>query len=322
MKISKILAAVSAMAVAASLAIPASAGKGAPIGVPGNGWTLDAKKTLATRTLIGEEKDSPAFGANEDATWEKLFPASVARITVQGDYFGEEGWDASGSIVITSHSLGWGQVDWQLGAGCYNMNDDGTIKEVNPEKNEFVNKIYVKDGNKYTIEVTLKGLNDSLTTNTDIGAETGFFTVNKTYAEGLGQEYANVCVQSFNEDTTKSWNVIGFELADANGNSVFKEGDVAMGDVYDPAAALNGGDTKTDDKSSDDSKSSDDKSGSAASGSAASGSASTTSGSSSSKGSSKSTSGSDSSSDTGAASGLALAGIALAGAAFVISKKK
>ena len=138
----------------------------------------------------------------------------------------------------------------------------------------------------------------------------------------LTQDFLSLSVQSFNEDETKGWNVIGFEMLDANGNVVLGEGEVAMGDVYDPAAAV-GGDSSSDDDSTGDSSTGD----------ASTGDTSTSGGSSPNTSGNKtptSTSGnktptstsSDKTADTGVAEGLALAGIALAGAAFVISKKK
>lgn len=323
MKISKILSAVSAMAVAASMAIPAAAGNGAPIGVPDN-WELKSKDTLATRVLIGDAASNPAFGENtkenQANTWDKLFPATTVRITVQGDYFGSENWDASGSIVVTGHMLGWAQVDWQLGAGC--LNEDGTP---NPEKNANINKIYCKDNNKYTIEATLQNFIDADKSDADLSGEAGLYTCEKNYAQGLDQNYASLVIQSFNEDSAKGWNVLGFEFLDANGGSIIKEGEVAMGDECDPSTGK-AKDGSTGNSANNNGGAAANNNGGAAAnnnGGAAANNSGSSSSSSGSKSSSSSTAkGSDASSKTGAASGLALAGIALAGAAFVISKKK
>ncbi|MGN1113669.1 MAG: hypothetical protein ACI4RC_00920 [Oscillospiraceae bacterium] len=331
MKISKIFAGLSAAAIMAAMAIPAAAGDGAPIKASDK-WKLEAKDTRATVTLLGDEKDNPMLGKNEQATWDELFKATTARITVQGDYFGEENWEASGSIVVTAHMLGWGQVDWSLGPGGY-LNEDGTV---NTEKNKDISKIYV-DGNKYTIEANLQSFISADKTDADISGETGLYTIEKQYASGLDQDYANFVVQSFNQDSTKGWSILGFELVDDNGNKIASDGEVAMGDVYyadgkyadqdaSAGSSKSDSDSKGDAASNSDSDSKSSSTGSSAKGSSTTGgstSGTSTSGStsgtsaSSSKGSS-----SDSSANTGAASGLALAGIALAGTALVIAKKR
>ncbi|MGN1134271.1 MAG: hypothetical protein ACI4RN_07445 [Oscillospiraceae bacterium] len=322
MKLSKIFAGASAAVLMAAMAIPAAAGDGAPIGVIDK-WELDGKKTLASRYLIGAEENTPYFEKNEQSAWDKLFTATTVRITVQGDYFGEDGWDASGSIVLNSTMDNWDQVDWQLGKGCYNLNDDGSIKGVNEEKNKHIAKIYVSD-NKYTIEANLDSfaLQDNL------------FQFEKEKGGDLSGDFASINVQSFNEDTTKGWNLIGCELLDSNGGEVYKEGEVALGDVYYADGKYNDGNSSstadtnsnTTDASSAASTTSGDKAKSSTTSS--SGSTGATSGTTSTTSASKSgsTTGSSSSKDTsantGAASGLALAGIALAGTALVISKKR
>lgn len=306
MKISKVFAGVSALAIAAVMAVPAAAGKGAPITPLPDGWSLDAKKTMASRFLIGSENDGSAFSENTADNWNKIKSATKYRITVSGDYFGEEGWDASGSINTNSTTGGWDQADWSIGAGA--LNEDGTV---NTEKNTDV-KIYVS-GNKYTIERTY---------------DSGMF------ASDDSNDTTNFCslvVQSFNEDETKSWGIEGVELLDASGNVVFSEGTVAGGDEYDPTgsgsstSSTSSGDS-TSDSASGSSSSTGSTGSSKSSGGTASVSSSGTKSSGSASGSSSSTKGSSSSSDsaanTGAAAGLALAGIALAGAAFVVSKKK
>ncbi|MGN1134263.1 MAG: hypothetical protein ACI4RN_07405 [Oscillospiraceae bacterium] len=326
MKISKIFAGVSAAAIMAAMAIPAAAGDGAPI-TASDRWKLEAKDTRATVTLIGDEKDNPMLGENKEETWDKLFPATTARITVQGDYFGEENWEASGSIVVTGHMLGWGQVDWSLGPGGY-LKEDGTV---NAEKNKDINKIYV-DGNKYTIEANLQGFISADKTDMDISGETGLYTAEKQYSSGLTQDYANFVVQSFNMDSTKGWSIIGFELVDDNGNKVVSDGEVTMGDVYyengkynDGNSSTAGASSSTTDASSAASTTSGDKASASTNNSTK---TNTTSGTTTTTSASKSgsTTGSSSSKDTsantGAASGLALAGIALAGTALVISKKR
>lgn len=307
MKISKIFAGISSLAIIAAMAIPAAAGDGAPIDPLPDGWKVDAKKTMASRFLIGSENDSPVFAENNSDNWNKIKSATKYRITITGDYFGEDGWDASGSITTNSTITGWSQADFSIGAGA--LNEDGTV---NTAKNTDVT-IYVS-GNKYTIERTYDG---------------GMF------ADDEANDTTNFCsliVQSFNEDTTKSWGIEGVELLDANGNAVYSVGTVAGGDVYDPTGS---GSTSTSSSSDDSTASSTSDSSSSSSGStsssgtskssggtasvSSSGTKSSGSGSSSTKGSSSS---SDKTANTGAAAGLALAGIALAGAAFVVSKKK
>ena len=321
MKISRILAGFSALAVVAAMAIPASAGNGAAIGYPETWQSGNAKDTLVTRFLIGNEEDG-AMLENTEANWDTLFPVTTIRVTIQGDYFGEAGWDANGSIAINQNYWGWAQVDWNIGSSVYNYNDDGSIAEVNPEKNVNVANIYVTD-NKYTIEIDGTGFCTAASIDP---VTTGIFEFMRTARDtedwDLTQDFLSLSVQSFNEDETKGWNVIGFEMLDANGNVVLGEGEVAMGDVYDPAAAVGG-----------DSSSDDDSTGDASTGDASTGDSSTSDGSSPNTSGNKtptSTSGnktptstsSDKTADTGVAEGLALAGIALAGAAFVISKKK
>lgn len=320
MKISKILAGVSSMAIVAAMAIPAAAGNGAPIGVP-EGWTLDAKKTMASRFIIGNPEDGSML-ENTQENWEKMFTATTVRVTIQGDYFGEEDWAADGSIVLNQNYWGWSQVDWNLGAGCYNMNDDGTIKEVNPEKNANVSKVYV-DGNKYTIEITGPGFCKANGIEPETNELIAFMkTAQEKDGWDLSADFLSLNVQCFNEDATKSWNILGFEFVDANGGVVLNEGEVAMGDVYDPAAAIGGGSSNTDTSSdSTGDKTSDSTSGDKTSNTTPANST-TSGGKTSTTSSSSNKSGSDKTADTGAATGVALAGIALAGAAFVISKKK
>lgn len=326
MKISKILTSVSALAIAASMAIPASAGNGAPIGYPDGWMSGNAKDTLVSRFIIGTVEDGSLM-ENTNEAWDKMFEVTTIRVTIQGDYFGEEGWAASGSFVLNQNYWGWAQVDWALGSAIYNLNDDGTIKEVNPEKNTSITNIYVTD-NKYTLEISgadfCKAEGVALETVTDNFLE--FMRVARD-SEGvdLTKDFLSLSVQCFNEDETKSWNVLGYEMLDANGNQVIGEGEVAMGDLFDPAAAIAGDSSTGDDASSNTDSKADDtsKDDTKADNSTASDKSTSTGSNTTSTGKTSSTStSSDKSADTGAASGLALAGIALAGAAFVISKKK
>lgn len=325
MKTSKILASVSALAIVASMAIPAAAGNGAPIGIPEN-WTLDSKKTLATRTLIGKEEDGSLMD-NTPENWEKLYDITTIRVTIQGDYFGEEDWAADGSVVMNTNYWSWIQADWNIGNGIYNTKDDGS-KEINTEKNENISKIYV-DGNKYTIEIN--GAQFCAAAGFDFTSDKIFEYMKKASEEeswDLSQDFLSINVQSFNEDTTKSWNILGYAFVDGNGENVITEGEVTMGDVYYADGTYaddsgnSGGDSKTDgDSKSDSDSKTDDKTSSKTDtkSTTTGGSTSTTTKS----GSTGTTSTSkDSTADTGVTAGLALAGIALAGAAFVVSKKK
>lgn len=327
MKISKILASISALAVVAAMAIPAAAGDGAPIGIP-DGWVLDKKQTMATRFIVGAVEDG-AMLENTPETWEKLFSATAMRVTITGDDFGQEGWEGSGALVLNQNYWGWSQVDWNIGDSLYNKNDDGSYAEVNPDKNLNITNIYVS-GNKYTLEIAGPDFCEAVAIEPATDTLLGFLkAAQDNEAYDLTQEFLSINVQSFDEDTTKGWNILGFELVDAAGNRVVGEGEVAMGDLYNPEAAVNGGSTggdTTGDSSTGDTtggSSTGSANGGSASGSTNSGSSTSTSGNKKpSTSTSTSTSTSDKTADTGAAEGLALAGIALAGAAFVISKKK
>ncbi|MGN1132943.1 MAG: hypothetical protein ACI4RN_00660, partial [Oscillospiraceae bacterium] len=113
MKLKKILATLSAAAIAATVvAIPASAGKGAPIGVPtDDGWILEQKGVLAKKMVIGSDDDKPCF-PNVQASWDKILKAKTVRLTISGGYFFdddgfEDGWNASGAVVVGCSQNGW-----------------------------------------------------------------------------------------------------------------------------------------------------------------------------------------------------------------------
>ena len=198
----------------ATLAVPiissitASAGKGGLIGTPNENWVNKTGK-CAERFLIGEESENPALPKTEDS-WNKLFIATTLKVTVQGNYFGSEGWNASGSIVINQKQENWQQLNWAIGP------------EANEDNNE-VNKIYV-DENKYTLEVNIF----------DYGMSNNLFESEQEFARNGGDlsgDFACIAVQSFNEKESDTWDILGFELLDKDGQVILQEDEVADGKV-------------------------------------------------------------------------------------------
>ncbi|MGN1133412.1 MAG: hypothetical protein ACI4RN_03045, partial [Oscillospiraceae bacterium] len=120
--------------------------------------------------------------------------------------------NASGAVVVGCSQNGWMKADWAL-------QDDMESVE---ENNCSIYKIYYDGGNTYTFEINTK----SLLKDGYLGKGDSLYE-DELSSSNLSNDYALVAAQSFNENTEKSWDILGFELLDGAGNQIVTDGEPA-----------------------------------------------------------------------------------------------
>lgn len=290
MKISKILAGMSAAAIVASMAmIPASAA----------GTKLNVSDDLAK---IGRQTEDDLFAVffngdesegavNKDAISD-LGAVYGASFTIKVDNNDWNTIGGGGSINFNSKSGGWNAKDWAGGSWVEDDKPKDTLCYTTEEEGTYV----------------LEYLGDA-----PVFATT----------DGDADNYAAVGINNWAADL-KGIDVVGMKVLGADGNVLFEAGSnkdkkevqkkpVAEESSSKTDSTASGTDSKTDSKK-DDSKTSSAAATSTAATSSKAGTTSTA--------ATSSAAASDNVAATGATAGLALAGVALAGAAIVISKRK
>lgn len=290
MKISKILAGMSAAAIVASMAmIPASAA----------GTKLNVSDDLAK---IGRQTQDDLFAVffngdesegavNKDAISD-LGAVYGASFTIKVDNNDWNTIGGGGSINFNSASGGWVAFDWAGGSWVEDDKPKDTLCYTTDEEGTYV----------------LEYLGDA-----PVFATT----------DGDADNYAAVGINNWAADL-KGIDVVGIKVLGADGNALFEAGSnkdkkevqkkpVAEESSSKTDSTASGTDSKTDSKK-DDSKTSSAAATSTAATSSKAGTTSTA--------ATSSAAASDNVAATGATAGLALAGVALAGAAIVISKRK
>ena len=289
MKISKILAGMSAAAIVASMAmIPASAAACefsvsddlAQIG------KLSETKDLYAVYFNGKDEDKP----NKDAIAD-LSAVYGASFTIKVDNNDWNTIGGGGSINFNSKSGGWNAKDWAGGSWVEDDKPKDTLCYTTEEEGTYV----------------LEYLGDA-----PVFATT----------DGDADNYAAVGINNWAADL-KGIDVVGMKVLGADGNVLFEAGsnkdkkEVQKKPVAEESSSGADSTPSGTDSKKDESKK-DDKSSAAATSTAAtsskSGTTTTT--------ATSSAAASDNVAATGATAGLALAGVALAGAAIVISKRK
>lgn len=288
MKISKILAGMSAAAIVASMAmIPASAA----------GTKLNVSDDLAK---IGRQTQDDLFAVffngdesegavNKDAIPD-LGAVYGASFTIKVDNNDWNTIGGGGSINFNSKSGGWNAKDWAGGSWVEDDKPKDTLCYTTEEEGTYV----------------LEYLGDA-----PVFATT----------DGDADNYAAVGINNWAADL-KGIDVVGMKVLGADGNVLFEAGSNKDKKEVQKKPVAEESSSKTDSTASgteskkDDSKK-DDKSSAAATSTAATSSKSGTT-----TTATSSAAASDNVAATGATAGLALAGVALAGAAIVISKRK
>lgn len=288
MKISKILAGMSAAAIVASMAmIPASAA----------GTKLNVSDDLAK---IGRQTQDDLFAVffngdesegavNKDAISD-LAAVYGASFTIKVDNNDWNTIGGGGSINFNSKSGGWNSKDWAGGSWVEDDKPKDTLCYTTEEEGTYV----------------LEYLGDA-----PVFATT----------DGDADNYAAVGINNWAADL-KGIDVVGMKVLGADGNVLFEAGSNKDKKEVQKKPVAEESSSKTDltasgtESKKDDSKK-DDKSSAAATSTAATSSKSGTT-----TTATSSAAASDNVAATGATAGLALAGVALAGAAIVISKRK
>lgn len=288
MKISKILAGMSAAAIVASMAmIPASAA----------GTKLNVSDDLAK---IGRQTQDDLFAVffngdesegavNKDAISD-LGAVYGASFTIKVDNNDWNTIGGGGSINFNSKSGGWNAKDWAGGSWVEDDKPKDTLCYTTDEEGTYV----------------LEYLGDA-----PVFATT----------DGDADNYAAVGINNWAADL-KGIDVVGMKVLGADGNVLFEAGSNKDKKEVQKKPVAEESSSKTDSTASgteskkDESKK-DDKSSAAATSTAATSSKSGTT-----TTATSSAAASDNVATTGATAGLALAGVALAGAAIVISKRK
>lgn len=290
MKISKILAGMSAAAIVASMAmIPASAAACefsvsddlAQIG------KLSETKDLYAVYFNGKDEDKP----NKDAISD-LSAVYGASFTIKVDNNDWNTIGGGGSVNFNSTSGSWNAKDWAGGSWVEDDKPKDTLCYTTDEEGTYVLEYLGKD---------------PVFAATDADAE----------------NYAAIGINNWAGDL-KGIEVVGMKVLGADGNAIYEAGSnkdkkevqkkpVAEESSSKTDSTASGTDSKTDSKK-DDSKTSSAAATSTAATSSKSGTTTTT--------ATSSAAASDNVAATGATAGLALAGVALAGAAIVISKRK
>lgn len=289
MKISKILAGMSAAAIVASMAmIPASAA-GTKLNVSDDLLKI-ARQTqddLFAVYFNGKDEDMP----NKDAIAD-LGTVYGASFTIKVDNNDWNTIGGGGSINFNSASGGWNAKDWAGGSWVEDDKPKDTLCYTTDEEGTYV----------------LEYLGDA-----PVFATT----------DGDADNYAAVGINNWAADL-KGIDVVGIKVLGADGNAIYEAGsnkdkkEVQKKPVAEESSSItdltaSGTDSKTDSKK-DDSKTSSAAATSTAATSSKAGTTSTA--------ATSSAAASDKTAATGATAGLALAGVALAGAAIVISKRK
>ncbi|WP_417122405.1 NPXTG-anchored protein [Ruminococcus bicirculans (ex Wegman et al. 2014)] len=290
MKISKILAGMSAAAIVASMAmIPASAAACefsvsddlAQIG------KLSETKDLYAVYFNGKDEDKP----NKDAIAD-LSAVYGASFTIKVDNNDWNTIGGGGSVNFNSTSGGWNAKDWAGGSWVEDDKPKDTLCYTTDEEGTYVLE-YLGDAPVFAA--------------TDADAE----------------NFAAVGINNWAGDL-KGIEIVGVKVLGADGNALYEAGSnkdkkevqkkpVAEESSSKTDSTASGTDSKTDSKK-DDSKTSSAAATSTAATSSKAGTTSTA--------ATSSAAASDNVAATGATAGLALAGVALAGAAIVISKRK
>ena len=285
MKISKILAGMSAAAIVASMAmIPASAA-GTKLNVSDDLLKI-ARQTqddLFAVYFNGKDEDMP----NKDAIAD-LGTVYGASFTIKVDNNDWNTIGGGGSINFNSKSGGWNAKDWAGGSWVEDDKPKDTLCYTTEEEGTYV----------------LEYLGDA-----PVFATT----------DGDADNYAAVGINNWAADL-KGIDVVGMKVLGADGNVLFEAGsnkdkkEVQKKPVAEDSSSNT--ESKKDESKKDDSK---------ATSSVAANSTAATSSKAANNGGTTTTSSnaaSDKTAATGATAGLALAGVALAGAAIVISKRK
>lgn len=288
MKISKILAGMSAAAIVASMAmIPASAA----------GTKLNVSDDLAK---IGRQTQDDLFAVffngdesegavNKDAISD-LGAVYGASFTIKVDNNDWNTIGGGGSINFNSKSGGWNAKDWAGGSWVEDDKPKDTLCYTTEEEGTYV----------------LEYLGDA-----PVFATT----------DGDADNYAAVGINNWAADL-KGIDVVGMKVLGADGNVLFEAGSNKDKKEVQKKPVAEESSSKTDStasgtESKKDGSKKDDKSSAAATSTAATSSKSGTT-----TTATSSAAASDNVAATGATAGLALAGVALAGAAIVISKRK
>lgn len=290
MKISKILAGMSAAAIVASMAmIPASAA-GTKLNVSDDLLKI-ARQTqddLFAVYFNGKDEDMP----NKDAIAD-LGTVYGASFTIKVDNNDWNTIGGGGSINFNSASGGWNAKDWAGGSWVEDDKPKDTLCYTTDEEGTYV----------------LEYLGDA-----PVFATT----------DGDADNYAAVGINNWAADL-KGIDVVGIKVLGADGNVLFEAGsnkdkkEVQKKPVAEESSSNT--ESKKDESKKDESKKDDSK----ATSSVAANSTAATSSKAANNGGTTTTSSnvaSDNTAATGATAGLALAGVALAGAAIVISKRK
>lgn len=285
MKISKILAGMSAAAIVASMAmIPASAA-GTKLNVSDDLLKI-ARQTqddLFAVYFNGKDEDMP----NKDAIAD-LGTVYGASFTIKVDNNDWNTIGGGGSINFSSKSGGWNAKDWAGGSWVEDDKPKDTLCYTTEEEGTYV----------------LEYLGDA-----PVFATT----------DGDADNYAAVGINNWAADL-KGIDVVGMKVLGADGNVLFEAGsNKDKKEVQKKPVAEESSSGADSTPSGTDSKK-DDKSSAAATSSTAAGTTSSKAGTTTTATSSAAAS--DNVAATGATAGLALAGVALAGAAIVISKRK
>lgn len=285
MKISKILAGMSAAAIVASMAmIPASAA-GTKLNVSDDLLKI-ARQTqddLFAVFFNGKDEDMP----NKDAIAD-LGTVYGASFTIKVDNNDWNTIGGGGSINFNSKSGGWNAKEWAGGSWVEDDKPKDTLCYTTEEEGTYV----------------LEYLGDA-----PVFATT----------DGDADNYAAVGINNWAADL-KGIDVVGMKVLGADGNVLFEAGsNKDKKEVQKKPVAEESSSGADSTPSGTDSKK-DDKSSAAATSSTAAGTTSSKAGTTTTATSSAAAS--DNVAATGATAGLALAGVALAGAAIVISKRK
>ena len=286
MKISKILAGMSAAAIVASMAmIPASAA-GTKLNVSDDLLKI-ARQTQDDVFAVyfnGKDEDMP----NKDAIAD-LGTVYGASFTIKVDNNDWNTIGGGGSINFNSASGGWNAKDWAGGSWVEDDKPKDTLCYTTDEEGTYV----------------LEYLGDA-----PVFATT----------DGDADNYAAVGINNWAADL-KGIDVVGIKVLGADGNALFEAGsNKDKKEVQKKPVAEESSSGADSTPSGTDSKK-DDKSSAAATSSTAAGTTSSKAGTTTTTATS-SAAASDNTAATGATAGLALAGVALAGAAIVISKRK
>ena len=289
MKISKILAGMSAAAIVASMAmIPASAA----------GTKLNVSDDLAK---IGRQTQDDLFAVffngdeSEGAVNKNAIPdlgaVYGASFTIKVDNNDWNTIGGGGSINFNSKSGGWNAKDWAGGSWVEDDKPKDTLCYTTEEEGTYVLE-YLGDAALFTTE------------------------------DGADEAYAAVGINNWAADL-KGIDVVGMKVLGADGNVLFEAGsnkdkkEVQKKPVAEESSSGTDSTPSGTESKKDDSKKDDKSSAAATSTAATSSKAGTTT-----TTATSSAAASDNTAATGATAGLALAGVALPGAAIVISKRK